>query len=277
MTTPDLFRRKGADTMAYENVIYEVKEQIAYVTINRPKVLNALNRETVEELYQIFSALPHNRAVRVVILTGSGDRSFVSGADINMLKELAAGDASTAKAFAERGDQLLHLIEYGRIPVIAAINGFALGGGCELAMACHLRIASEKARFGQPEINLGLFPGFGGTQRLPRLIGKGRALELILTGEMIDAQEAYRIGLVNKVTKPEELLPTTEELAKRLCAKAPIAIQLALEAVNHGLNNTLAEGLKLEASLFGLVCTTEDMREGTAAFLEKRKAAFQGR
>ncbi|RMF87914.1 MAG: hypothetical protein D6736_11830 [Nitrospinota bacterium] len=263
--------------MAYQNVIYEVKDRIGYVTINRPQVLNALNRETVEELYQIFWSIQEAPGVGVAILTGSGDRSFVSGADINTLKELAAGDAATGKAFAEQGHRLLLLIEHSRKPVIAAINGFALGGGCELAMACHLRIASEKARIGQPEINLGLFPGFGGTQRLPRLVGKGKALELILTGEMIDAQEAYRIGLVNRVTKPEELMSTAESLARLLLSKAPVALQLALEAVNHGLNTTLEEGLHLEASLFGLVCTTEDMREGTTAFLEKRKAEFKGR
>ncbi len=263
--------------MAYKNVLYEVKNQIGYITIDRPKVLNALNQETVEELYQIFTTVQQTPDIRVVIMTGSGDRSFVSGADINMLKELASGNAIIGKAFAERGHQLLNLIEHSRQPVIAAVNGFALGGGCELAMACHLRIASEKARFGQPEINLGLFPGFGGTQRLPRLIGKGRALELMLTGEMIDAQEAYRIGLVNKVTTPEALLPTAESLARLLVSKAPLALQSILEAVNHGLNGTLEEGLHLEASLFGLICTTEDMREGTTAFLEKRQAVFKGK
>ncbi len=257
-----------------KNLQFEIKNRIAYVTINRPDKLNALNTETFGELFEVMKKVNEDAGVIGVVLTGSGDKAFVAGADIS---ELAVQTPVTAKEFALRSEQVLCFIERMNKPVIAAVNGFALGGGCELSMACHMRIASEGARFGQPEVNLGLIAGNGGTQRLPRLVGKGRALEILLTGDMISAEEAHRIGLANRVVKKEELIPTCEKILNTIGAKAPVAIQLSIEAVQSGLEMTLEEGLNLEANLFGLVFSTDDMKEGTKAFLEKRKANFQGK
>lgn len=263
--------------MSYETLLYAKKARIGYVTLNRPKILNAQSPEMFEELARVFGEIKGDAEVGVVILTGAGDRAFSAGADINFLKTLAQTTPIVAKAFVEKNRLALGAIEHLGKPVIAAVNGYALGGGCELAMACHMRIASETARFGQPEINLGLFPGAGGTQRLPRLVGRGIALELMLTGEAISAQEAYRLGLVNKVVPPAELIPTAEKLAQQILAKSPLAASIILEAVQHGMEMTLAEGLQLEANLFGVICGTEDMKEGTAAFIEKRQPTFKGK
>ncbi len=263
--------------MPYETLLYEKKQRIGYVTLNRPTILNAQSPEMFDELAQMFGDIKGDPEVGVVILTGAGDRAFSAGADINFLKTLAQMTPMDAKAFVEKNRRAFGAIEHLGKPVIAAVNGYALGGGCELAMACHIRIASENARFGQPEINLGLFPGAGGTQRLPRLVGRSLALEMMLTGEAISAQEAHRLGLVNKVVPPAELMPTAEKLAQQILAKAPLAVGVILEAVQHGMEMTLAEGLKLEENLFGVICGTEDMKEGTTAFLEKRPATFKGR
>ena len=257
-----------------ENIKFEKKGSIAYVTIDRPKVLNALNMATMEELGEVFTDLAADREVRVVILTGSGEKAFVAGADIN---ELQKNNPVEAKAYTHRGQAVLDLIENLGKPVIACINGFALGGGCEIAMACTMRLASEKARLGQPEVKLGLIPGYGGTQRLPRLVGTGLAMQMLLTGEMISAQEAYRIGLVNEVLAPEQLIPRAEDIAQKIIANAPLAVQYCMEAVHQGLNMTLQEGLFLEATLFSICSATEDKKEGTTAFLEKRTPNFQGK
>src|SRR5712672_2181807 len=256
-----------------ENVKLEKKNQIAYVTIDRPKVLNALNMATMQELWQVFSDLKDDKQIRVVILTGGGEKAFVAGADIN---ELAKNNAVEAKAYTHRGQAVLDLIENLGKPVIACVNGFALGG-CEIAIACTMRLASENAKLGQPEVKLGLIPGYGGTQRLPRLVGIGLAMQILLTGEMISAQEAHRIGLVNEVVAADRLIPRAEEIAQKIIGMAPLAIQYCMEAVNQGMNMTLPEGLFLEATLFGICCATEDKKEGTTAFLEKRAASFQGR
>ena len=256
------------------NVLYETKGPIAYVTVNRPEVLNALNHETWEGLGRAFEEAQDDPAVRGVILTGAGEKAFIAGADISELAEITAVEAQKSSHF---GQSVLDLIENLGKPVIAAINGFALGGGCETAMACTIRVASEKAKFGQPEVTLGLLPGGGGTQRLPRLVGKGRALQLILSGEIISAQEAYRIGLVNEVVPPAELVPRAEAILHRILANAPIAIRLSLEAVNKGVETNQDDGLALEASYFGLCAGTEDKKEGTSAFLAKRTPQFQGR
>src|SRR5262249_50052542 len=242
--------------------------------INRPDKLNALNDRTMEELDRAFTELRGDTAVGGVILTGSGGKAFVAGADI---AELSAQSPIDGKERGIRGQEILERIENLGKPVIAAVNGFALGGGCELALACHARIASENAKLGTPEVKLGLMCGYGGTQRLPRLVGKGRALEMLLTGEMVDAAEALRIGLVNKVVPKEALLAEAEALLRKMLANGPLSLRSTLEAVNQGLAMTLAEGQRLEATLFGLVCTTEDMKEGTRAFLEKRPAKFQGK
>jgi len=263
--------------MPYETLLYEKKARIGYVTLNRPRLLNAQSPLMFEELAQVFGDIKRDPEVGVVILTGAGDRAFCAGADINFLKQLAQTTPIAAKTFVEKNRLAFGAIEQLGKPVLAAVNGFALGGGCELAMACHIRVASDNARFGQPEINLGLFPGAGGTQRLPRLVGKGIALELMLTGEAISAQEAYRVGLVNKVVPAAELMATIEQLAQQILAKAPLAVSMILEAVQHGMEMTLAEGLQLEENLFGVICGTEDMREGTAAFLDKRPAHFAGK
>jgi enoyl-CoA hydratase len=260
--------------MTYENILLEKKNAIAYVTVNRPQVLNALNLATIEELGVAFQHIKTDAAIRVAILTGAGEKAFVAGADIG---ELALQDAVSGKEYARRGQAVLELIENLGKPVIACINGFALGGGCELALACTLRLASDKARLGQPEVKLGIIPGYGGTQRLPRLIGKGLAMQMVLAGEIISAQEAFRIGLVNEVTPAAELISRAEAIAEKIIANAPLAVQYAIEAVNQGMEMTLAAGLHLEASLFGVCCATSDKAEGTAAFLEKRAAAFKGK
>ena len=258
----------------FQNLLFEKKNQIAYITLNRPKVLNALNMAVMEELREAFAAVKDDAEVRVVILTGSGEKAFVAGADIG---ELSVHNPVSAKEYTHKGQSVLDFIENLGKPTIACINGFALGGGCELAMACTMRLASENARLGQPEVKLGLIPGYGGTQRLPRLVGKGVAMQLVLTGEMISAQEAHRIGLVNEVVPAEGLIARAEAIAAKIIANAPLAIQYAMEAVNHGLDLPLAEGLYLEAMLFGVVCATEDKNEGTQAFLEKRAAQFKGK
>jgi enoyl-CoA hydratase len=256
------------------NVLYNKKGSIAYVTVNRPKVLNALNTPTWKDLLAAFEDARDDAAVRGVILTGAGDKAFIAGADIG---ELAHATPVVAEQSSRFGQAVLDLIENLGKPVIAAVNGFALGGGCETAMACTIRIAAETAKFGQPEVTLGLVPGGGGTQRLPRLVGKGRALQLMLSGEMISAQEAYRIGLVNEIVASTELITRAETILKKIAANAPIAIKFALEAANKGLETSQGEGLLLEASYFGLCAATEDKREGTTAFLEKRTPQFQGR
>ena len=260
--------------MPYENVLVETKDSIAHVTINRPKVLNALNVKTVLELTEVFQGLAGDDDVAAVILTGSGEKSFVAGADITEFLDLSADGA---RDYAKRGQKLFSMIERLGKPVIAAVNGFALGGGCEIAMACTFRIASENAKLGQPEVSLGRIPGFGGTQRLPRLVGKGRAMEMILTGRPIDAETAEKYGLVNRVVPQEKLIETCEKAAKTIAKQGPLAVKYCLEAVDSGLNMTLDEGLVLEADLFGLVFASEDSKEGTTAFVEKRKPDFKGK
>jgi enoyl-CoA hydratase/carnithine racemase len=260
--------------LALANVLYEKKGAIAYVTVNRPKVLNALNTPTWKDLRTAFEDARDDTAVRGVILTGAGDKAFIAGADISELAHVAAFEAEQSSRF---GQEVLDLIENLGKPVVAAINGFALGGGCETAMACTIRIAVDTAQFGQPEVKLGLVPGGGGTQRMPRLIGKGRALQLILSGEMINAQEAYRIGLVNEIVPAAGLVTRAEAILKKIASNAPIAVKFALEAANKGMETSQGEGLLLEASYFGLCAATEDKKEGTAAFLEKRPPQFRGR
>jgi enoyl-CoA hydratase/carnithine racemase len=256
------------------NVLYETKGSIAYVTLNRPKVLNALSQGAWADLKTAFEQARDDAAVLGVILTGAGDKAFIAGEDIS---ELAQATSVDAEKSSRSGQAVLDVIENLGKPVIAAVNGFALGGGCETAMACTLRVAAEHAKFGQPEVKLGIPPGAGGTQRLPRLVGKGRALQMILSGEMISAQEAYRIGLVNEVVPPGELIPRCEAILEQILANAPLAVRFALEAVNKGMETSLAAGLVLEASVFAICAGTEDKREGTTAFLEKRAARFQGR
>ena len=260
--------------MAYENLLVERDGGVLTITINRPKVLNALNAATLAELDREIAAARDDAAVRVIILTGGGEKSFVAGADIN---ELAVQTPVAGREHARHGQALFDRIERLGKPVIAAVNGFALGGGCELAMACTMRIAADTAKFGQPEINLGLIPGYAGSQRLPRLVGRGRALELLLTGNPISAEEAHRIGLVNKVVPAAALQAEAKALAASLASKAPVAVRYILEAVAGGVEMKFADAQDYEATLFGLVSTTEDMREGTKAFLEKRKADFKGR
>jgi enoyl-CoA hydratase len=257
-----------------ENVLYEKRDAIAYVTINRPKVLNALSLATWADLRVAFEDAREDAAVRGVIVTGAGDKAFVAGADIS---ELAHFTAVEAEQSSRAGQGVLDLVEALGKPVVAAVNGFALGGGCETALACTIRIAAEHAKFGLPEVKLGLLPGGGGTQRLPRVVGKGRALQLILTGGMIDAQEAWRIGLANEVVPAADLMSRAEAVLKQIAANAPLSVRYALEAVNKGLEAGLAEGLALEASVFGLCAGTEDKREGTGAFLAKRAPQFHGR
>jgi enoyl-CoA hydratase len=258
----------------FDNLRYDNKNQVALITIARPRVLNALNADTLQELGRAFEFVRNEDDVRVAILTGEGEKAFVAGADIN---EFSSLDPVGAVNLATRGQAVFNLIENCGKPVIAAVNGFALGGGCELALACTLRLASENARFGQPEIKLGIIPGYGGTQRLPRLVGKGRALQMILTGEMMNAAEAYRIGLVNEVLPLAELLPRAQALAEKIIANGQIAARYCLDAVHKGMEMTLAEGLSHEAALFGLCFSTEDKIEGTHAFLEKRVPQFKGR
>lgn len=260
--------------MAFKNLITKVENNIGWVIIDRPDKLNALNRETVDEMIEAFRAYLPDGEVKAVILTGSGEKAFIAGADIG---ELAGLDLDTGKDYVLNGQKLTKLVENYPKPVIAAVNGFALGGGTEMALACHVRIASENAKMGQPEVKLGLIPGFGGTQRLSRLVGKGQALELILTGKIIGAREALDIGLVNRVVPLEELHATCEALAGEMAANGPLALRYGIEAVNSGFDIPMNEALLLEAELFGKCCATGDSKEGTQAFLEKRKPDFQGK
>ena len=260
--------------MSYETLLCEVKDQIARVTLNRPKVLHALNAQVFDELEQVFTALAAEAQVRVILLTGAGEKAFAAGADIG---EIAVLDAAQGEARARRGQEVFRLIETCGKPVIACVNGFALGGGCELAMACTMRIASETARLGQPEVKLGLIPGYGGTQRLPRLVGESMALKLLLTGEMIGAAEALRIGLVEEVVPAERLMERAEAVAKMIVGMAPLAVAGCLEATRRGSELGLEAAMEVEAEIFGRLCGTEDKAEGTKAFLEKRGAAWVGR
>jgi len=259
--------------MSYETLHYEVRDGIGHVTINRPEKLNALNDQVMADLDACFAAIEQDAAVKAVILTGAGEKAFVAGADIAVL---AAQTPVEGKERAMRGQRVLDRIENLGKPVIAALNGYALGGGCELAMACTLRVASETAKLGQPEVKLGIIPGYAGSQRLPRLVGKGRAMELILSAEPITAAEAWRIGLVNQVVPAKDLMATCEALARKIMANGPLAVRFAMEAVNRGCEMTQEQGQFLEATLFGLCCTTSDMKEGTRAFLEKRPPKFTG-
>jgi len=260
--------------MPYENLLYEKRDRIGFITFNRPKVLNALNRKTMEELNQILIAAREDEDVRVLLLTGAGEKSFIAGADIG---ELAVQTPVSGRDTALFGQSVLHRLETLGKPSIAAINGFALGGGCEVALACSMRLASKTAKLGQPEVKLGILTGYGGSQRLSRLCGKGVAHELCLTGEMISADEALRVGLVNHVYEPAELLPAAEALAKKIIANAPLAVKFTMEAIERGVEMPQEEGQFLEAALFGISAATEDMREGTRAFLEKRPAQFHGK
>ena len=260
--------------VSFETITVERDGPVAIVTVNRPKVLNALNSQTLDELRRAILELKHDAGVRVVVLTGAGEKSFVAGADIN---ELSVLTPAAAREHAVAGQHVLDLVEHMGKPVIAAINGYALGGGCELAMACTIRIAAETAKLGQPEINLGLIPGYAGTQRLSRLVGRGRALELLLTGDQISAIEAFRLGLVNRVVAAADLMTEAKKLAAVLAAKPPLAVRYILEAVHKGLEMPFPQAEIFEATLFGLAAGTDDMREGTRAFLEKRKAEFKGR
>jgi enoyl-CoA hydratase len=260
--------------MNYQNLLIEKKDNIAIVKVNRPDKLNALNSQTMSEFKYAFTELKSDSETFVVIITGSGEKAFVAGADISELHKL---DVITGKTFAENGQDIFNMIENLDKPVIAAVNGFALGGGCELALACHIRVASENAKFGQPEVNLGIIPGYGGTQRLTRLINSGRAMEYILTGDMIDANEALRLGLVNKVYPQAELMTMALEMAKKIVSKGQQAIRLSVKAVNMVDEVSGKEGLNYEASLFSLACGTEDFKEGTKAFLEKRKPDFKNK
>jgi len=258
----------------YDNIHVAIDDGVATITFDRPEVLNALNEATTEELARALDALERDDDVAVLVLTGAGDKAFVAGADI---KELDTYGAVEAQAAARTGQRVLDRLERFPRPVIAAINGYALGGGCEVALACHIRIMADSARIGLPEIDLGVIPGHGGTQRLPRLIGKGRALELICTGRHVGAEEAERLGLVTRVVPAEELDEAVGELAAELAAKAPIALRYALEAVHQGVEGSLAEGQAIEADLFGLCFATEDQSEGMSAFMEKREATWKGR
>jgi enoyl-CoA hydratase len=260
--------------MAFDNLLLERDGAVAIVTINRPRVLNALNSQTIDELRRMILDLKHDDVVRVVILTGAGEKSFVAGADIN---ELAVQSPTGGREHALTGQHVFDLIENMGKPVIAAINGYALGGGCELAMACTLRLAADSARIGQPEISLGLIPGYAGTQRLPRLVGRGKAIEMLLTGAQITADEALRAGLVSRVVPAADLMVEARKLAAQLAASAPIALRYIINAVHKGCDMPFADGCQYEATLFGLVASTDDMKEGTAAFLEKRKPEFRGK
>jgi enoyl-CoA hydratase/carnithine racemase len=263
-----------ASGLKFETILYEKKGPIAYVTLNRPKVLNALNQAVFAELKAAFEDARDDASVRSAILTGSGDKAFAAGADI---AEMSSYTASQAEEATRRAQAVTELIENLGKPVIAAVNGFALGGGCELAMACTIRVAAETAKFGQPEVKIGIMPGAGGTQRLPRLIGKGRALQLILSGEIINAQEAYRTGLVNEVLPIANLIPRAEVILNQINSNAPLGVKFSIEAVNKGLDGSVSEGLLIEASLFGICAGSEDKKEGTTAFLAKRAPNFQGR
>ncbi len=260
--------------MDYKNIKFEKENAVAIITIDRPKVLNALNDETVMELHHCVDEIAKDREIRCVVLTGGGEKSFVAGADIG---ELAKCDVVSGKATCVKGQDLFFKIENLAQPVIAAVNGFALGGGCELAMACDIRLASQKAKIGQPEVSLGIIPGYGGTQRLAKIVGPGKAKQLIYTGDHIGAEEAYRIGLVDEVYSPEELMPKAKEMAQKIASKGPLAIKAAKEAINTGLYVNLRAGCELEGTLFAGICASEDKAEGTKAFLEKRKPEFKGK
>jgi enoyl-CoA hydratase len=252
----------------YKNLHFEVRDQVAFVTVNRPNLLNALDRTTLSALGEAFEAISCDDTVRVAILTGEGEKAFVAGADIQELAELSA---SEGEAYSRFGQGIFDSIQNLGKPTIAAVNGYALGGGCELAMACSVRIASQNATFGQPEVGLGLIPGFGGTQRLPRLVGPGRALELLLSGTSIDAQEAARIGLVNSVVSPDQLMPTAEALARKIAANGAYAVGQVLRAVNAGMETSQADGQSMESRSFGATCDTDEMRTRTEAFLNRTK------
>lgn len=260
--------------MTFENLLIERDGAVAILTFNRPKVLNALNTQTLTELSSALAAFKDDAEIRAIVVTGSGEKSFIAGADIN---ELAVQTPIEGKEHARRGQLIFDAIENLGKPVIAAVNGFALGGGCELAMACTIRLAADTARFGQPEINLGIIPGYAGSQRLPRLVGKGIALEILLTGDMISAARAFEIGLVNRVVPAAELMTEAKKLAQTLASKAPIATRYIIEAVNQGLDAPLTVGQYVETALFGAIASSADMKEGTKAFLEKRKAVWQGK
>ena len=257
--------------MTYQTLLYSTKGRVGTITINRPDKLNALNAQAKAELKQLLLEIKSSDSIDVIVITGAGEKSFVAGTDIGELRSL---NGASGKEFSQKGQEVFDLIENLGKPVIAAINGYALGGGCELALACHIRIAAENAKFGQPEVNLGIIPGYGGTQRLARLIGRGAAMEMILTGNPIDAREALRLGLVNRVVPLPELLATATMIAEAIASKGQIAIRMALKAVNMTQETTLSDGQMLEASLFGVCCDTEDFKEGTSAFLEKRKPGF---
>ena len=263
-----------ASALKLENVLYEKKGPIAYVTLNRPKVLNALNQTTIAELKAAFEDARDDSTVRGVILTGAGDKAFAAGADVH---EVVNDTAVQAEEHTRFGQAVTTLIENLGKPVIAAVNGFALGGGCELAMACTIRIAAESAKFGQPEVKLGIMPGYGGSQRLPRLVGMGRALQIILSGDTINAQEAYRVGLVNEIVPSANLVERAEAILNQINANSPLGVKFSIEAVNKGSETSLEDGLRLEASLFAICAATEDKKEGTSAFLERRPPKFQGR
>jgi enoyl-CoA hydratase len=260
--------------MAYENILREDRDGIAFVTVNRPDKLNALNNATIGELQHCFEALGADEKCKAVILTGAGEKAFVAGADIG---ELATQTPLQARPLALRGQKLMNTVESCPKPVVAAVNGYAFGGGCELALACHMRIAAQNAVLGLPEVTLGIIPGYGGTQRLPRLVGKGRALEMILTAARVDAEEAHRIGLVNRVLPLSQLLPESEKMLRKVLSFGPVAVRFALDAVNHGADMPLHDGLNYEATFFGLLAATDDLKEGMRAFLEKRPARFAGR
>ncbi|HEX2095526.1 MAG TPA: enoyl-CoA hydratase-related protein [Longimicrobiaceae bacterium] len=258
----------------YTNLRFDVQDGIATVSVNRPDKLNALNEQTIRELAQAVRETAEREDVRGAIVTGVGEKAFVAGADIAELSRMGPIDGIEVSRM---GQRVFRAIELSRKPIIAAVNGFALGGGCELALACHLRIASENAKFGLPEVKLGIIPGYGGTIRLPRIVGKGRALELMLTGEMIDAQEAHRIGLANRVVPQAELADAARGLMETILRNGPVALRFAIECATRGMEMSVDDGLALEANLFGLLASTSDMREGMSAFLEKRKATFQGK
>jgi enoyl-CoA hydratase len=259
---------------AFDNISVEKKAALAYLTVNRPKALNALNKATLEEIGAALEDIRGDAGISGLIVTGAGGKAFVAGADITEIASISSVEAS---AFTRRGQAVFDLLENLGKPSVAAVDGFALGGGCELAMACTLRVATESARFGQPEVKLGVIPGFGGTQRLPRLVGRGRALQMILTGEPIDAQEAHRIGLVNEIVATEKLLERAAEILRKIGANAPLAVRFSIEAVNRGLQTSQSEGLVIESALFAVCASSEDKREGTAAFIGKRQAQFTGR
>lgn len=260
--------------MNFNTIIYEKKENYAIIYLNRPEKLNALNDELFTELDTALSAIELDENVRGLIITGHGEKAFAAGADI---KELHANNSRSGKQFSEKGSSVFIKLEQMTIPVIAAINGFALGGGCELALACHIRIAADTARMGQPEVNLGIIPGYGGTQRLAKIVGKAKAMELILTGDMIDAATAEKIGLVNSIIAPEALMLTAQEMIEKIISKAPLAVAAAIESINASEQLTPLEGLAFESRKFGNLCDTDDFKEGTRAFLEKRKAEFKSR